>query len=370
MDPLHDSQRNEHLWLLKRNGHHIACDLAQGERGWDLRLSVNGHFDSANRVVLHEVGVGVADALRRDFEEKGWHLCSLETGQPADLPRLHGLKRFDQNREAIYFAVHPFLHVIEPYARNHGDLKEQWPTRWFDALFLQALYKFHRTVWDWLRAAEHIGRISELVSAGHETVNVQSQRGIEEAYRDSPLFLDLFFYYWRIEADCLANVIPHFYGQIGRRENIPRDSFRRQVRWFAETRSSFDPEYSAILETSLSWFDFLAGRDRGSRGVRDVLTHHRGTYQISATFWRDGRRAVLSAALHGDSGVLREDVMPTIRTEIRSYCLFLDRIVTHFSGRIDDQIGKRVTAGVLETPALGYHQPGVVKSVWAFPIID
>jgi len=363
----------EQLWKVGKGARRITCTLAHTSAGWEVRLQSDFGPVRIDRVPFRGSGVALADVRLRELEQDGWHPRSLQTDERLDLPSWHGLKTApDKGMNAVCFGINGLLQLLEPYARGHKEVATQWPDRWFDALFVQAQYKFHRTFWDLQRAAEHVGRISEklgTLSADGDTWTHADFVTFSEANQDLPLFFDLILYYWRIQADCLANMTPHFYGSRGRKESIPRDSFRRQRTWFTSKRRPFDAAYAAILENHTGWFEFLAGADPSDKGVRDALAHNRATFQFSVNHWRDGTPASVSAALIGDSGFLQDDLVPSVRRAMREYCLYLDYMVVHFARIIDEQVGSPVANKAIAEAAT-YHEPGALKSVWLLPVID
>jgi hypothetical protein len=61
------------------------------------------------------------------------------------------------------------------------------------------------------------------------------------------------------------------------------------MEWFKENKT-FDIEYTRILNDYSGWFQKLAGKD--VKGIRDVIFHRFGTYQLGQSVLPNGKHPV------------------------------------------------------------------------------
>jgi hypothetical protein len=196
--------------------------------------------------------------------------------------RYHGVQPFDYGEKCVlWFGMLRFLETLNQFYCLRlfpRDVEPPpWEEKWFDAKFRKAVTKLRDTFWKLNRAAAHFHTNVEAFRANYHEKDLERFGKAQSALEDIPLYLDLLLLYIRVQADCIANVIPNLYGLKGQRNSIARDSFRDQMKWFLEKRPDFDPEYSAKLSSNVQWFSALAG-DRRGQGLRDVMVHYRGTY--------------------------------------------------------------------------------------------
>ncbi|MGE5113690.1 MAG: hypothetical protein ACM3JB_22735, partial [Acidobacteriaceae bacterium] len=184
---------------------------------------------------------------------------------------------------------------------------------------------------------------------------------------DIPIHLETLIIYLRIFADCLANVVPYFYGP--KRKTIPSDSFRAQRNWFLKRRPNFDSEYSAILKEGSRWFNVLAGDPPNYVGLRDAVIHYRGGIQLM--FRPQGSHpAKVIAMLYSDYRTLTGDLIVTLEKLFRDLCVFLDGFVQHFAHKVNHE-----TQSVLFDPSdsrslLWFQYEDDLPSDWLYPEID
>jgi hypothetical protein len=176
----------------------------------------------------------------------------------------------------------------------------------------------------------------------------------------------------RITADCLANITPNLYGELGRKkQGLPRGRFREQRKWFTSPDGrDFDPNYTTILEKYTGWFDVLAGKGDKDYGLRDKIIHHRGTWQFRGYYEPPIETIELAAGLYGDSGWIIDDIMPELTTIVFELCLFLDQFVTHFNARIGEEIGSEPVqlSNPFHTELYRFDEPP--SSLWLFPRVQ
>src|SRR5262249_19578385 len=137
-----------------------------------------------------------------------------------------------------------------------------------------------------------------------------------EANRELMLFLDSTLFYLRVQADCIAQLVPYFYGP-DHRADIAHHSFHRQREWFLTKQPDFDPAYAAILSSELAWFDAIRGVGEGQlhQGLRDLRTHKSARYQILGRNEDDGSPE-LAAGLWDFTGWQVEDALGEAREAV------------------------------------------------------
>jgi hypothetical protein len=150
------------------------------------------------------------------------------------------------------------------------------------------------------------------------------------ATKDATLYLDLLLLYFRVQADCVATVVPSLYGLAGQRiVEKARDSFRRHRQWF-QKHADFDPKYAAILTDHTGWFDSLSGDD----GWRDDLIHRLGTWQIAVV---TGTVTAVHVGIDRPAHPPYPNLLVELRSAVEEYCAFLDAATNHFSCRINSE---------------------------------
>ncbi len=149
------------------------------------------------------------------------------------------------------------------------------------------------------------------------------------AQQDLPLYLDLMLLYLRIEADAFAVVVSYFYERDG---IVPTRSFREQRKWFLEKRPEFDPEYARILGERCTWFDSLAGKQPA--GLRDVIVHKGGTYQLGWTLPTLEDEFDLRASVLDARGFVEDDLFKALVEVTQGWFAFLDQCCSHFRAKL------------------------------------
>jgi hypothetical protein len=222
---------------------------------------------------------------------------------------------------------------------NPDSWRPEWEQAWFDKLFDQAVSKLRDTTFKIDKVAWHFGRCMRDAQIELRDGMTPEEYGPHlAAFDDAPLYLDMLYVYLRIHADCVASVIPHFYGKAGR--GAPRDSWRGHARWFTETNRDLDPHYSEIVAKHLAWFAEIAGPIRGQairgQGVRDILVHHRGTYQLGYTRGPARKDFQFTAMVVGDRGIVENDAVSLLRSVVEGYFSYLDAAFVHFRDRFQE----------------------------------
>jgi hypothetical protein len=148
------------------------------------------------------------------------------------------------------------------------------------------------------------------------------------ATKDATLYLDSLISYFRVQANCVATIVPNLNGIAGQRiRGKARDGFRQHRRWF-QRHADFDPEYAAILTQHTGWFESLSGDD----GWRDDLIHRLGTWQIAVV---TGAVTYMHLAIDRPAQPPFPNLLVELRSAVEEYCTFLDAITNHFSRRIN-----------------------------------
>lgn len=245
---------------------------------------------------------------------------------------------------------------------NQGRL--EWTRKWRQRRFCQITTKFQDTFWKFDRAAGHFNRCVGTVKLHHESRQREDLERFLNALRDIPLYLDLMLFYLRIQADCVASAIPYFYKQ---QAPIAERSFRDQVKWFTKTRPDFDPEYTAILNSNLDWFELLAGKD--PKGLRDVIVHQCGTFQLGWSRHDGADDIELRASLVGNARIVHDNVVPALKSMVTDYFVYLDRIFAYFSAKLRVELGNEgVPTNDIPTRYYEFSN-GPLSSHWVYPLI-
>lgn len=286
------------------------------------------------------------------------------------LQRLHGVRWLENGSGLWLFGIHFLLSVMErEFPPNPNDTRRGshlWPNVWVDGLFLKALYKFHRVGHDAIHAAANL---EKTLAAATATLRADGETArmdvVSSTTKDATLFLDLMLLYFRIQADCLAMVIPNLYGVAGQAVRPrARDSFRTHRKWFQGHRD-FDPEYAAILDQHTKWFDSLSGEDEG---WRDSLVHRFGTYQIeleiSATYEVSLHVQIDAPVWPGGPNLLVE-----LSDAVADYCRYLDALTVHFARRINSETTERLFDLENERACSCSFIPKGGSGLWILPLL-
>ena len=265
---------------------------------------------------------------------------------------------FVQRIEAIY--ARPGLRVAEDAPK--------WPHNSIDNGFRYAAERVADSLWKLNRIAEFVDNSRRNIKDFEPPSVSQDELARHMAASDDiPIHLETLIIYLRIFADCLANVVPYFYGK--KRKTIPSDSFRTQRDWFLKKRPSFDSAYSAILKEGTRWFNVLAGDPPNYVGLRDAAIHYRGGIQL--VFRHQGSRpAKVIAMLYSDYRTLAGDLIVTLEKLFHDLCIFLDGFVQHFAHKVNYE-----TQSILFDPSdarslLLFQYEGELPSRWLYPDVD
>jgi hypothetical protein len=287
--------------------------------------------------------------------------------------KYHGPSYEEKGRTAwFYLGILRLLHVLVSTFRSPlfpGQKRPEWPTKWLDPWFENATMQFQATFWKFDKAASCFGQCVEVVKHDRDSLQAHDVAKLNGAIGDIPLYLDSMLFYFRIQADCLAAVIPNFYGQRGRM--IARRSFREHGKCFMDKRPDFDPKYAEILRTYQGWFKTLAGKGE-SEGLRDAITHRFGRYQLG---WNVGDKSdefEFRASLIGDAGFVCENLVPTLKSMMADYYFYLDRIYMYFTERLRAELGDEVIpAGdkLAQYARFTWEEGSSFPSFWIYPTL-
>lgn len=287
--------------------------------------------------------------------------------------RYHGIQYLeDRDQCVLWFGILRFLetlHQFYSWPLQHSDSEPPvWEHKWFDAKFNQAVRRIRDTFWKVNRVAGHLHTNIVTFRANWGEKELERFGKATSALQDIELFLDLLLLYTRIQADCVANVIPNLYGIEGRRSSIPRQSLNGQMRWFLKTRPDFDPDYSDHLRSNVQWFSALAGDQQGQR-LRDIMVHYRGLYQVGWAGTPSGSGFQLKAAMVTDTRFVSEDMLEDLKGIMEGYCRFLDMVLTYFWSRLEDELGGQLMPRTQEYFQI-YHFPVSHPSLWVYPVVE
>ena len=264
-----------------------------------------------------------------------------------------------------------FLHVVDRVFRSKtksstDEILPQWPDQWFDKKFNQGVAKFKDSFWKFDRAARHFHWSVEAIRPHRDSIQPVMTE-VAGSLADIPLFLDAMLIYLRIQADCLANVIPNLYGLRGMelKEGKRRESFRHHLNWFTTKGKNFDPAYTSILAANRDWFERLAGRE--GRGLREVVIHWRGTYEFGWSTDAGEEDLTFWAGLMGDSGLVEVDFVPALKSIVLGYFILLDHLYEHFSALLA-KMGPPFTKASSEQSRHIIFEGGLSSS-WVYPTI-
>ncbi len=283
---------------------------------------------------------------------------------------LHGVELDDGGRPIWFrFGILPVLHRLSGF-RPSSDIPD-WTRRWSTVTFHRSVSKLQDTMWKFDRAAGYVEKCRLAIErwvrreAGSDTAGIKVSDPDFSAHMaavyDLPLHLDSMLMYLRIQADALAALVPYFYTESG---TIGSRGFREQQKWFTG-KPAFDPAYTTILTNETNWFDELAGKNPS--GLRDVIVHRGGTYQLGWTNPSDEDQFELRAALVGKKGFVDEDVLAALTRMTSGWFSFLDSCCKHFGSRIahivpqadidkQDELSRFLSCSGKELP-----------SFWAYP---
>ncbi len=102
------------------------------------------------------------------------------------------------------------------------------------------------------------------------------------------------------------------------------------MEWFNENKT-FDIEYVRILNDYSGWFQKLAGKD--VKGIRDVLFHRFGTYQLGWSGAQNEKHPVY-IGLVTDKGIVEPNLQFTLEEIIFGLFEYLDATYELFGNRV------------------------------------
>lgn len=285
---------------------------------------------------------------------------------------VHGIELGDEGKPTwIRFSMLRLMeHLLDPSGFQDRSLPT-WARRFRSRRFYHDVSYFRTCFQKFNRAADHVGRCRVAIQrwtdremrgdAKEVSVSDSDSDAWLAALTDLPIYLDLMLFYLRMQADAYAQLVPYLYENGG---DIKRRSFRDQTVWFTRTRPHFDAEYALVLGENLGWFEALAGKKPS--GLRDVLVHHGGTYQVGWTVPDEAAAFKLHASLLNSTGYVEEDLLSALQTITTGWCAFLDAAWHHFVKKLS---GVLATMNVDEATKTRYaHCGGLELShFWVYP---
>lgn len=277
-------------------------------------------------------------------------------------------------RGSFRFGILRLLHWLDlahqnPVYSTVDEAHRAWASKWRRHHFVHSVRTFQEAFWKLDRSAAHIGRCIERIEQHRNSHDMSEFALFTDALRDIPLYLDLILMYIRIQADTFVHMVPYFYN---RPPQVPVKSFRTHMKWFTDTRSSFDPEYSLILREHTDWFNILSGKETSgsNKGIRDIFVHHQGLYQLQWNEPSATGKFELEALLVSQGFGVHENLISTLRFIIASYFTYLDRTFVHYADNLRDHFGTDfIPVGV--DAAQYYEFTGAAPaSAWIYPALD
>ncbi len=244
----------------------------------------------------------------------------------------------------------------------------KWPEKWIDGKFRGAVDKLKDTFLKFDTISWYLSQSIELAITHKDRHEMNQYVHYLKAMTDIPIYLDALLLYLRVQADCLANVIPNLYGEEGRRQSIARESFRDQTKWFIKKKPDFDPAYTKILSENTEWFEMLAGKSRG-QGLRDILVHYRGVYQLGWTSLSTGETISFNASLRNESGYVENSLIPILVAMVAGYFEFMEKAYVHFRGLVLEKVRGGSFGDIYKTSQLLKFTAGL-GSAWIYPRIE
>lgn len=240
-----------------------------------------------------------------------------------------------------------------------------WVGQWSNRKCLQAAAKFQDTFWKLIRAGNYLSDAISTVRELKDSRNSEDAGRFASALDDIPLYLDMLWIYLRLQADVFSTLVSYLYEGQG---TIPDESFRSQRRWFTKVKPAFDARYSDLLRGNSGWFDDLAGQD--PKGIRDIVIHQRGTYQLGWIEPVEGEEIGIEASLVRDARIVSHDVIPTLVSVIDGYCQFLDEWVALTIDRMKPVFGHSLELpNIVKKPYFSFGGRAMACA-WMFPRIE
>jgi hypothetical protein len=283
------------------------------------------------------------------------------------MPQFHGVRTISRGEGEFYFAsLRIFNSMLTPPFYSVQTLEERnwpkWSRQWRHRKCLQAATKYQDTFWKVIRAGDYLSDAISIVRDLKDSRTSENAGRFASALSDIPLYLDMLWVYLRIHADVFATLVSFLYEERGA---IPDRSFRAQRRWFMKTRGDFDPAYRNALSRHSQWFDDLAGQE--PKGIRDIIIHQRGTYQLGWTEPAEGEEFKIEASLVRDAGIVSNDVIPTLISVVAGYCEFLDEWTRVTVDRLKPVFGYSMELpNIARKPYFSYGG-GALACEWMFP---
>lgn len=281
--------------------------------------------------------------------------------------RLHGFvpPGEDDTPGALYFGFLRLCQnaVFTPLTASQASPRQRVDPRWLDPVFQGAARNMQTTLWKLDRTAGLLGEALQTLTLNPGLDDMTAFGRSQQAMMLAPLYLDLMLVYLRVFADTIARTLPSFYA---RRGHIPTDSFSNQVNWFRNRRRNFDPDYAAVLDQHLEWYDILAAE---GTGLRNQILHGDASVEFIFTVTEPPAPRAVQAALVGQQAWLHDDVMPLIRSIVSGMCLYLDETL-HLILRRAEEFGPLVYDPRTFSGVLFHFRGDFLGGTWLYPRID
>lgn len=257
----------------------------------------------------------------------------------------HGLEIFDEDTCYFLFGMESLISKCQSWLwRSNKNLSEKNLVslqRFDNRTYWQCAKKTRDTILKIDKAIRYLGNCID----NFENMDEYMKNGVplEEAAPflnasdDIPYHLDSLISYLRILADCISFATPFFYKT---NKSIANRSFRDHRKWFIKTEPKFDPLYTDILKNHSEWFVKLAGKN--PKGIRDILFHRFGTYQLGLRKMQNGKNEIVVHQITSE-GVKDPDLTFTLESIINGFFNYLDQTYKLFAPRIIDELHPHIT---------------------------
>jgi len=264
--------------------------------------------------------------------------------------KYHGIVVNNDNSGQLRFGIEPLIGNCQSWVWNFKkdlpDTIKESLKRFNNRAYWQCAKKCKDTVYKINKAVYNLGRCIDVFEHQEEYsfdgAPIDKAAKYFKASDDIPYHLDSLISYLRILADCIAFAIPFFYRTD---ESIANRSFRDQRKWFLEKKPDFDEKYSDILKHYSLWFDKLAGKS--PKGVRDVMFHNFGTYQLGCAHFPDGKNEIFINQITSE-GILDQDLAFTLTEIIYGFFSYLDQTYSLFGVRIAEEFSPFITSDLVK----------------------
>jgi len=261
--------------------------------------------------------------------------------------KYHGIKILSEKSCEYHFGMVRLIEFCNPLGwigENKTEKTKSFLRRFDNRVYWQCARKCRDTVWKIHTAVIYLSDYVHIFEKRdkymYDGAPPEEWSVFMNASDEIPYHLDSLITYIRILADCIAFSVPFFYRT---NKRIAYRSFREHRNWFLKIDNKFDPAYSHILENQTSWFEKIAGKE--PQGIRDIVFHNFGTYQLGDSLFSDGKTKI-RIELVSSKGVIVPEVTFTLEEIIHGFYDYLDAIYILFGNRIFEEISPEISKSI------------------------